>query len=104
MASNDFVFAEEYGGLLQEDLRQQISGLLLERIDAVTADAVTIFPYSGTEEALDPDYCDRIGRLLVQFLASSVRDGRLDPHHHLAEGFTLPPSFKHATPRHADAV
>ena len=79
MASNDFVFAEEYGGLLQEDLRQQISGLLLERIDAVTADAVAIFPYSGTEEALDSDYCDRIGRLLVQLLASAVRDGRLDP-------------------------
>jgi diguanylate cyclase (GGDEF)-like protein len=79
MASNDLVFAEEYGGHLQEDLRQQISALLLERIDAVTADAVAIFPYSGTEEALDPEYCNRIGRLLVQLLASAVRDGRLDP-------------------------
>ena len=36
-------------------------------------------------------------------LLVGLRDGRLDPHHHLAEGFTLPPNFQHATPRHADA-
>ena len=37
-------------------------------------------------------------------LLVGLRDGRFDPQHHLAEGFTLPPSFQHATPRHADAV
>jgi glutathione-regulated potassium-efflux system ancillary protein KefG len=37
-------------------------------------------------------------------LLVGLRDGRLDPHRQLAEGFTLPPSFQHTTPRHADAV
>ena len=35
-------------------------------------------------------------------LLIGLRDGRLDPHHHLAEGFTLPPHFRHAA-MHADA-
>jgi glutathione-regulated potassium-efflux system ancillary protein KefG len=37
-------------------------------------------------------------------LLVGLRDGRLDPHHHLAEGFTLPPSFQRSTLRQADAV
>jgi len=35
-------------------------------------------------------------------LLIGLRDGRLDPHHHLAEGYTLPPSFRRAAV-HADA-
>jgi diguanylate cyclase (GGDEF)-like protein len=79
MDSNDFVFAYEQRTLIQDDLRQQISSLLLDRIDAVTADAVAIFPCSGSDEALDREYCARIGHLLVQLLAFAVREGRLDP-------------------------
>jgi glutathione-regulated potassium-efflux system ancillary protein KefG len=41
---------------------------------------------------------ERYRELLV-----GLRDGRLDPHNHLAEGFPLPPNFGRATPRHADA-
>jgi diguanylate cyclase (GGDEF)-like protein len=78
MASNDPVFAEEEGGRVQDDLRQQISRLLLEQLDAVTADTVAIFPYSGAEP-LDAEFCNHVGRLLVRLLAFSVRDGRLDP-------------------------
>jgi glutathione-regulated potassium-efflux system ancillary protein KefG len=36
-------------------------------------------------------------------LLVGLRDGRLDPHHHLADGYPLPPNFEPATPRHADA-
>jgi diguanylate cyclase (GGDEF)-like protein len=70
-------FAEEAAANLPDDLRQQISSMLLDRIDLVTADTVAIFPYSGAE-TLDSDYCLRLGRLLVELLAIAVRDGRLD--------------------------
>ena len=70
-------FAGEAAANLQDDLRQRISSVLLNRIDFVTADTVAIFPYSGTE-SLDSDYCARLGRLLVELLAIAVRDGRLD--------------------------
>jgi len=61
-----------------EDLRGQIASLLLDRSGFVTADMVAIFPFSG-DEALSPEYCRRIGSLLVQLLAFAVRDGRVDP-------------------------
>ena len=35
-------------------------------------------------------------------LLVGLRDGRLDPHHHLAQGYTLPPSFRRAA-AHANA-
>jgi diguanylate cyclase (GGDEF)-like protein len=76
MDSNS-AYADEEKGQIQDDLRQQTSSLLIERIDAVTADTVAIFPYSGAE-TLDPDYCLRLGQLLTQALAVAVRDGRLD--------------------------
>ena len=79
MASNDPVFASEEGGFGQDDLRQQISRLLLDRDDAVTADTVAIFPFSGAS-ALDADFCHGLGHLLVRLLAAAVRDGRLDSH------------------------
>lgn len=36
-------------------------------------------------------------------LLIGLRDGRLDPHRHLADGYPLPPNFEPATQRHADA-
>ena len=74
---SDSAYADEANGHIQDDLRQQTSSLLLERIDSVTADTVAIFPYSGAE-ALDTDYCRRLGLLLAQLLAFAVRDGRVD--------------------------
>jgi len=59
------------------DLRQQIAALLLDRLDVFVADATALFPLSGID-ALDPDYCRRIGRHLGQLLAIAVRDGRCD--------------------------
>src|SRR5205823_1423617 len=70
-------FAEGDSHGTQDDLRQQIADLLLEHVDLISADAVTVFPYSGAE-SLDPAYCNRLGHLLVQLLAYAVRDSRLD--------------------------
>jgi diguanylate cyclase (GGDEF)-like protein len=75
---SDSEFANEGRGLIQEDLRQQISAVLTTRADVVTADTVAIFPYSGAE-TLDSAYCHRLGRVLTQLLAFALRDGRLDP-------------------------
>jgi diguanylate cyclase (GGDEF)-like protein len=77
MNTQDPAFAGDEGDRLQDDLRQQISLVLLDQIDPITADTVAIFPYSGSE-SLDSEYCTRIGNLLVTLLAMSVRDGRLD--------------------------
>ncbi len=74
---SDSAYADEANGNIQDDLRQQTSSVLLERVDAITADTVAIFPYSGAE-TLDTDYCHRLGLLLTQLLATAVRDGRLD--------------------------
>jgi len=38
---------------------------------------VAIFPFSGAE-VLEPEYCNRIGNLLVQLLALGVREGKVD--------------------------
>ena len=78
MGSNDTVFAGEAGPSVQADLRQQVSTVLTERADAITADTVAIFPFSG-DDSLDPDYCRHIAEILVQLLAIAVRDARLDP-------------------------
>ena len=65
-------------GRKRDDLRQQIAGVLLDRSGLVTADMVAIFPFSGPE-TLSPEYCRRVGSLLVQLLAFAVRDGHVDP-------------------------
>ena len=60
-------YADDTNGNVQDDLRQQVSSIVLERADVVTADTVAIFPYSGAE-ALDAEYCHKLGRLLAQLL------------------------------------
>ncbi len=62
---------------LHDDLRQQISGTILERAPLLTSDTVAIFPYSGPEP-LEIEYCNRVGHLLVQLVAMAVREGRVD--------------------------
>ena len=59
------------------DLRQQVAAILLDRSAAIGADMLGIFPFSG-QDALSPEYCRRVGSLLVQLLAAAVRDGRVD--------------------------
>jgi diguanylate cyclase (GGDEF)-like protein len=74
----DSPHSDTSNGDMQDDLRQQTASALLERVDAVSADSVAIFRYSGAD-TLDADYCHRLGLLLTQQLAMAVRDGRLDP-------------------------
>ena len=71
-------FDDEDGGRMEEDLRQRISALILERASLMVGDTVAIFTFSGTEP-LEPEYCSRIGQLLVQLLAGAVREGKADP-------------------------
>ena len=78
MESPDPSFKTEADANIQDDLREQVSSLLLERLDIITADTMAIFPYSGAE-TLDSEYCNRLGQLLGRLLAFAVKDGALDP-------------------------
>jgi diguanylate cyclase (GGDEF)-like protein len=62
---------------MQDNLRERIAAVLLDRADAIAADTLEVFPYSGSE-TLDPEYCGRIGQLLMHLLAACVREGRGD--------------------------
>jgi diguanylate cyclase (GGDEF)-like protein len=64
-------------GDIQADLRQEVSEVILDRAGLLVWDTVAIFPFSGTE-VLEPEYCNRIGQLLVQLLALGVREGKVD--------------------------
>jgi diguanylate cyclase (GGDEF)-like protein len=77
MGTNDRVFADEAASWIQDDLRQRISAAMLERADAISGDAVAMFPYCGVE-TLDSAYCGRLGHFLTLLLAFAVRDGRVD--------------------------
>jgi len=77
MPEDDSIFADDRLDGAQKDLRQRVAGVLLARVEIVTADAVTVFPYSGADR-LDTEYCYRVGHLLAQLLVFAVRDGRVD--------------------------
>jgi diguanylate cyclase (GGDEF)-like protein len=77
MNANDPVFAAEDDGHMPDDLRHQISSLILDRAALLTSDTVAVFPFTGTE-TLEPEYCNRVGHLLVQLMAMAVREGRVD--------------------------
>jgi len=70
-------FIDDHNDDRQDDLRQKIAAVLLERSDVITSDAVAVVPFSGAE-APDPEYCSRIGELLVELLAFAVREGHID--------------------------
>jgi diguanylate cyclase (GGDEF)-like protein len=69
----------EHDGI-QDDIRQHTSSTLLGQLDLIAADAGAIFPHLGSD-ALDRDYAERIGRLLIELLAASVSVGEMDAHH-----------------------
>jgi diguanylate cyclase (GGDEF)-like protein len=71
------VFATEHGGYMQDDLRQQIATLILDKSALLTWDTVAVFPFTGPE-MLEAEYCNRIGQLLVQLMSMAVREGRVD--------------------------
>jgi diguanylate cyclase (GGDEF)-like protein len=60
------------------DLREDVAHRLMDRLDIIISDAIVLFPFSAPQP-LDADYCGRLGNVLVQLLATAVRDGRVDP-------------------------
>jgi diguanylate cyclase (GGDEF)-like protein len=76
-ATDEHDFPYQDATSLREDLRQQISGTILDRAALLTSDTVAIFPYSGSEP-LEAAYCRRVGELLVQLIAMAVREGGVD--------------------------
>jgi diguanylate cyclase (GGDEF)-like protein len=77
MNTRDPAFSGNEGAHFQDDLRHQISSVLLEQRALITADTVAIFPFSGSE-VFDSEYCGRAGNLLVQLLSMALRDGKVD--------------------------
>lgn len=78
MALDEQPFEGEGSPNLQDDLREQVSNVLIGRTDVITADTVAIFPYTGGE-TLDYEYCGRLGQALVRLLAFAIRDAYVDP-------------------------
>ena len=61
----------------QEDVREEVSNALLQRLDVIVADAAAVFP-SSADQPLDPDYNRRLAESLVRLLAAAVRDAAID--------------------------
>jgi diguanylate cyclase (GGDEF)-like protein/excisionase family DNA binding protein len=57
------------------DVRIAIMRVLTERADAIVSDSVAIYPYSGPQP-LETDYCERLGRRLLELIGASIQ-GRL---------------------------
>jgi diguanylate cyclase (GGDEF)-like protein len=70
-------YTHEANGPAQDDLRQRIATTIQDRSAVLVWDTVAIFPFSGTE-FLEPEYCNRIGEVVVQLLTVGVRDGKID--------------------------
>ena len=71
-------FSDEAAGPAQEDLRHRIAAAVQDRANVLVWDTVAIFPFIGTE-LLEPDYCNRIGEVVVRLLIQAVREGTVDP-------------------------
>src|SRR5262245_58654548 len=69
-------FGNEHADI-RDDLRQKIVAALLDQAANISGDLAAILPFSG-EDALSPDYCRRVGSLMVRLLAAAIRDGRVD--------------------------
>ena len=71
-------YSDEANGPVQNDLRQQIAIAIQDQASVLVWDTVAIFPFSGAE-VLEPEYCNRIGDIVVQMLLLAIRNGRVDP-------------------------
>jgi diguanylate cyclase (GGDEF)-like protein/excisionase family DNA binding protein len=57
------------------DVRTEITRVLSECAARIVSESVAVFPYSGPQP-LDADYCERLGRRLLDLFAASI-EGRL---------------------------
>jgi len=69
--------SDDLDGSIQHDLRSRIASAIRERGPALVSDTVAIFPFSGTE-LLAPDYCSRLGDIVVQMLVMAIQTGKVD--------------------------
>jgi diguanylate cyclase (GGDEF)-like protein len=76
--SDSAQYSDEAHGPIQEDLRQRIAVAVQDRSSVLVWDTVAIFPFSGAE-LLEPEYCNRMGEIVIQLLEMAVRDGKVDP-------------------------
>jgi diguanylate cyclase (GGDEF)-like protein/excisionase family DNA binding protein len=60
------------------DLRRQVSGVLLDRSDVIVADAVAAFPMSVDSRRLEADFCVRLGTHIIKLLGEAILDGNID--------------------------
>jgi len=70
-------YSDEAHGPIQEDLRQRIAAAIQDRSSVLVWDTVAIFPFSGTE-LLEPEYCNRMGEIVIRLLEVAIRDGKVD--------------------------
>ena len=66
------------GAAVGNDLRQHVSGVLLDRAEVIVADAVAMFPLSVDSRRLDADYCVRLGTHVITLLTATVLDRHID--------------------------
>lgn len=66
------------GTAIGNDLRRHVSGVLLDRMDVIVADAAATFPMSVDSRRLDADYSSRLGAQIVKLLSEAVLDGHID--------------------------
>jgi diguanylate cyclase (GGDEF)-like protein len=70
-------YSHEAHGPIQEDLRPRIAAAIQDRSSVLVWDTVAIFPFSGTE-LLEPQYCNRMGEIIIRLLEVAIRDARVD--------------------------
>lgn len=90
-------FPDDAFGGAQDDLRRKIVAVVQERATALVADTVAVFPFSGSE-LLAPEYCDRIGGVIVDLLAVAIEEGKLDPHGNIAADLYRVARERHVSP------
>ena len=73
---------DERGLAIGNDLRRHVSSVLVDRADAIVADAVAAFPMSVDSRRLDADYCNRLGMHIVTLLSEAILDGHIDARSH----------------------
>jgi diguanylate cyclase (GGDEF)-like protein len=74
MASRRDALPQPYDAGDPAGARREIARVLRERADAIVSDSVAIFPYSGPQP-LDTDYCERLGRPILQLMRATVEGG-----------------------------
>jgi diguanylate cyclase (GGDEF)-like protein len=77
MDTDDRRFGRAQAPGVQDDLRERVSNVLLDRATVITADTVAVFPYT-VGAAIDSEQCARLGGALLRLLSAAVRDGHVD--------------------------